>query len=80
MQQPLFFVEQAFPCLEELELRGKIIMMMWQGQNAKSMQRLPKDNELKKPKRQLDEEANVQSSINDCEGSSSHLEIRDDRM
>ncbi|TXG65483.1 hypothetical protein EZV62_006758 [Acer yangbiense] len=37
MQQPFFFVEQAFPCLEGLRLLGKNIMMMWQGQVPESL-------------------------------------------
>ncbi|KAK2640737.1 hypothetical protein Ddye_022500 [Dipteronia dyeriana] len=32
MQQPLFLVEEAFPCLEELNLAGKNAMIMWQSQ------------------------------------------------
>ncbi|KAK0602704.1 hypothetical protein LWI29_036109 [Acer saccharum] len=59
---------------------NKAIQQYHEKVNAKNMQRLQKDNELKKAKQQLDEEANVQSSIKDCEGSSSHLEIGGDPM
>ncbi|KAK2640403.1 hypothetical protein Ddye_028198 [Dipteronia dyeriana] len=37
MQQPLFLVEQAFPCLEELNLAAKHVTMMWQGQVLESL-------------------------------------------
>ncbi|KAK1582327.1 hypothetical protein Q3G72_013998 [Acer saccharum] len=73
--------------VKELELFGKhfdineAIQQFHENVNAKNMQRLQKDNELEKAKQQLDEEVNVQSSIKDCEGSSSHhLEIRGDSM
>ncbi|TXG65317.1 hypothetical protein EZV62_006592 [Acer yangbiense] len=38
MQQPSFFslVEEAFPCLEELNLDGKHVTMLWQGQVPES--------------------------------------------
>ncbi|KAI9184865.1 hypothetical protein LWI28_001922 [Acer negundo] len=58
---------------------NKTIQQFHENVNAKNMLWLQKDNELEKAEQQLDEETNVQSSIKDCEGSSSHhLEIKGD--
>ncbi|KAK0602415.1 hypothetical protein LWI29_033107 [Acer saccharum] len=71
---------------KSIELRpdfdiNEAIQQFHENVNAKNMLRLQKDNELEKAKQQLDEEVNVQSSIKDCEGSSSHhLKIRGDSM
>ncbi|KAL5783737.1 hypothetical protein ACOSP7_008766 [Xanthoceras sorbifolium] len=37
MQQPLFFFEKAFPCLEELRLAGKNVTMMIHGQDPECL-------------------------------------------